>query len=152
MSKNKKLPHEGLHARIGRSKIHGVGVIAIVPIAKGTDLFPTDHDELTWVDETDLPDAPALRRFYDDFCIRKGSAYGCPRSFNELTAAWYLNHSDSPNVKCDANYRFFALRDIKEGEELTVDYSTYSENSFLQTERRANDAPQAKNRISAAGG
>ena len=129
MSKKKRLQHEGVYARIGRSRIHGVGVIAIAPIAKDTDLFPTDQSDLTWVDKADLPDAPALRKFYDDFSIRKGNAYGCPRNFNELTPAWYLNHSDLPNVRCDANYRFFALRDIEEGEELTVDYTTYSDSS-----------------------
>jgi len=44
-----------------------------------------------------------------------------------LTPAWYLNDSQTgPNVYCDAHYDFFAMRDIKEGEELKADYSTYS--------------------------
>jgi SET domain-containing protein len=136
MTKKQRLPHEGVYARIGRSKIHGVGVIAIAPIAKGTDLFPTDKSDVKWVEEADLPESPALRKFYHDFCIHNGRTYGCPRSFNELTAAWYLNHSDQPNVRCDTKYRFFALRDIREGEELTVDYRTYSDDSFLNSENR----------------
>ena len=131
MSEKRRLPHDEVYARIGRSNIHGVGVIAITRIAKGTDLFPTDLGDLTWVDKAELPDSAALRRLYDDFCIRKGSAYGCPRSLNELTVAWYLNHSDLPNVRCDATYRFFALRDIEDGEELTVDYTTYSDRRTL---------------------
>lgn len=128
MSKADTQPHEGVYVRIGPSKIHGVGVIAIVPIKKGTDLFPHDQSELTWIKVDDLPAMhPSHRRLYDDFCVRKGDTYGCPSSFSELTASWYLNHSDSPNVECGSEYRFFALRDISEGEELTVDYRTYSE-------------------------
>jgi SET domain-containing protein len=57
----------------------------------------------------------------------KGERYGCPATFNSLTPSWYLNHSTTPNLRCDENYDFFALRTVKPGEELTVDYSTYSE-------------------------
>ena len=69
-----------------------------------------------------------IKKLYVDFCIKKGTKYGCPRNFNQLTTAWYLNHSNSPNVVSgDKNYNFFAKRNINKGEELTADYSTYSE-------------------------
>ena len=71
--------------------------------------------------------ASALRDLYDDFAIIKNDKYGSPRNFDLLTTSWYLNHSDNPNVAADKHYRFYALRDIKEGEELTVNYRTYSE-------------------------
>jgi hypothetical protein len=45
----------------------------------------------------------------------------------DLTVSWYLNSSSRPNVGCDKHCRFFALRDIKCGEEVTVDYRTYNE-------------------------
>lgn len=57
----------------------------------------------------------------------KDNKYGCPKNFNQLTIAWYLNNSTDPNVGCDSNYNFFALRNIKKGEEITADYSTYSD-------------------------
>ncbi|PYJ84527.1 MAG: hypothetical protein DME22_12480 [Verrucomicrobia bacterium] len=98
------MPHEQVYARIGRSKIHGVGVFAIRDIPKGTKIFPDDDSELIW-----------------------GETYGPPNSFNLMTVAWYLNHSKTPNVGCDKDYTFFALRDIKKGEELTADYHTYNE-------------------------
>jgi SET domain-containing protein len=45
--------------------------------------------------------------------------------------AWYLNEPNEgarPNVRFgEESSDFFALRDIKLGEELTVDYSTYSD-------------------------
>lgn len=128
MSKVTPLPHHSVYVRIGQSKIHGVGLIAIVRIKKDTDLFPNDQSELTWIKVDNLQKMrPAYRKLYDDFCVRKGDAYGCPHNFNELTVSWYLNHSELPNVRCDSKYHFFAIRDIQVGEELTVDYRTYSE-------------------------
>jgi hypothetical protein len=44
-----------------------------------------------------------------------------------MTVAWYLNHSKTPNVGCDQDYTFFALRNIRNGEELTADYHTYNQ-------------------------
>ena len=54
---------------------------------------------------------------------------GALPSFNQLTPGMVLEPlKNNPNVRCDDNYDFFALRDIKKGEELTADYSKYSEN------------------------
>ena len=66
---------------------------------------------------------------YDDFCVIKdnGKQYGCPQNFNQLTMAWYMNHSDTPNVEIDENYDFRASIEIKDGEELTINYKTFSE-------------------------
>ena len=67
-------------------------------------------------------------KLYDDFCIIKGNKYGCPINFNSLTVGWYLNESkENPNVRATNDYDFIAIRDIKKGEELTVDYSTFSD-------------------------
>jgi hypothetical protein len=123
-----KLPHEGVYARVQASKIHGVGAFAIRRIPIGTYIFPDDDDELVWIDKGSLENLSAEdRKLYDDFCIIRGDLYGCPRSFNKLTPTWYLNESSTPNTAADREYRFYALRDIDEGEELTVDYSTYSD-------------------------
>jgi hypothetical protein len=85
---------------------------------------------MLWVGEGDLPRTPRqVRRLYDDFAVVKDKRYGCPKNFNRLTMSWYLNEprkGQRPNVR-ETNYDFFALRDIKAGEELTVDYSTYSD-------------------------
>ena len=123
-------PHDGVFTRLAVSKLHGVGVFAIRRIKKGTYIFPDDKGRLQWLNLEQLKKLPKeVRRLYDDFCIIKdgGALYGCPRSFNNLTVSWYLNESKKPNVGCDKNYNFYALRDIKTGEELTADYSTYNE-------------------------
>jgi SET domain-containing protein len=108
-------------------------VFAIRRIKKGTLIFPDDNQEIKWIKSEDLRNLPPeIRRLYDDFCIIKddGKTYGCPSSFNQLTVSWYLNeprHPQKPSVECRDDYMFYALRDIAVGEELTVDYLTYSE-------------------------
>jgi SET domain-containing protein len=127
-SNNLVLPHEGVFARLQPSPIHGVGVFAIRNIPEGTYIFPDDDEELVWIDKRELRRLSSeQRKLYEDFCIIKGDLYGCPRSFNKLTVAWYFNESPTPNMASDSAYRFFATRDIKKGEELTVDYDTYSD-------------------------
>jgi SET domain-containing protein len=126
MSSN--FPHTGVYTRIAPSKIHGVGVIAILPIPKGKYIFTGDDDELCWINKNLLKGLPKeIKKLYSDFCIKKGNMYGCPKNFNEMTPAWYLNHSSNPNVGCDKDYNFYTLRSIKKEEELTVDYQSYSE-------------------------
>jgi SET domain-containing protein len=128
------MPHTGVYTRIGVSTIHGVGVIAICNIRKGARIFGADNDvPLVEVPEEQVKRLPAeIQKLYDDFCPvkvkRSGRIYVCPKSFNSMTVSWYLNHSaKDPNVRCDKNYDFFAIRAIRPGEELTVDYRTYGE-------------------------
>lgn len=123
-------PHYGVYTRIRPSRHGGVGVFAIRDIPKRTQLFYGDDDEIVWVDWGTIRRLPKeVRKLYEDFCIikNKGRIYGCPANFNRLTVAWYLNSSSKPNVVCDGDFRFFAKRNIRAGEELTVDYSTYNE-------------------------
>jgi SET domain-containing protein len=128
-----KLPHDGVYTRITCSRIHGVGVKAIRRIRKGILIFPDDNEPIIWIEADKLKRlSKTLRRLYSDFCIIQdgGKTYGCPKSFNRLTVAWYLNRPKAgakPNVGCREDYTFYALRDIKPGEELTVDYRTFSE-------------------------
>jgi hypothetical protein len=95
---------------------------------KGTYVFGDDDHEIIWVDKKlveTLPDP--IKHLYYEFAIIKREKYGAPETFNGLTIAWYVNHAETPNLASDSEYRFYALRDISAGEELTVDYRTYSE-------------------------
>jgi len=124
----KKFPHDSLYTRLKPSSIHGVGVFAITEIPKGTYVFPDDDEAIVWVDKKDVEHLPpAIKEFYEDFAIIKGDKYGSPRHFDALTTSWYLNHSTRPNIAADKQYKFYALRDIQAGEELTADYRTYSD-------------------------
>jgi SET domain-containing protein len=134
IKKKKVLPHENVYTRFGISKIHGVGVFAIIDIPINTSIFSNDKSEMVWFNEEELELQKLSEEFknlYKDFCVilKKGDSkvYGCPDNFTNLTISWYLNHSKTPNVYCDQEYNFLTLRDIKAGEELTVDYDTYSD-------------------------
>ena len=123
-------PDMGVCARVQPSPIHGCGAFAIVAIPKGAYPFGAEDDELQKVPVGDVQSLPlAVQKLYTDFCVflPGGKAYLCPQSFNELGVGWYVNHSTTPNLVCDTQYRFMAVRDIAAGEELTVDYSTYCE-------------------------
>lgn len=134
MSRKSNFPHFGVYTRIKRSKVdkNGVGVFAIRSIKKGTNIFSTDTAKMVPVDGKQIKRLPKeIKKLYEDFCVIKkkknGKTYLCPRNFNVLTVAWYINDSDDPNVRCDKYYDFFALRNIRAGEELTAEYSTYSD-------------------------
>jgi hypothetical protein len=128
-----KLPHEGVWVRLGVSPIEGIGVFAIRPIPGGTDIFAYDRVPLVWVDRAELDRAgltEAERALYRDFGINRGETIGCPANFHNLTPGWYLNEpepGDSANVSTPDGLTFLAARDIEEGEELTIDYESFSE-------------------------
>jgi len=137
-------PHERVYTRLGNSDIHGVGVFAIRKIRKGVRLFDGDDDGMVWLDIADTKSpSQRIEKLYTDFAVNKGGRYGCPPSFNRLTPAWYLNDSrTNPNVRCDENYEFFALRGIKAGEELTVDYSRFNDPTLQLTKRKRRSRPK----------
>lgn len=118
---------------MGISEIHDIGVFAIADIDENTPLFEFDNTEMVWINADEITNIPPkLKKFYDDFCVIKNdkTLYGCPSNFNQLTMAWYMNHSDTPNVKIDKEYNFFANKLIKDGEELTINYKDFSEYSI----------------------
>ncbi|MBA3975225.1 MAG: hypothetical protein C0504_13545 [Candidatus Solibacter sp.] len=120
------LPHEDVHARLGVSEIHGIGVFAIAPIAEGVHLFGPETGGIRAV-AAEIVDglSDEKRRLYLDFCVPHGGSYHAPASFNELTIAWYLNHGERPNVACTQDEGFVAVRAIGAGEELTIDYRAF---------------------------
>lgn len=127
------LPHDGVYTRLGPSGVDpdGVGVFAIRDIKKGTYLFEPDDAPVVWIQAHRVSGLPReIRELYSDFGPFVKGKYGVPPSFNKLTVAWYVNEpkeGDEPNVGCDENLKFYALRDISKGKELTVDYSKYCE-------------------------
>lgn len=129
----KQFPHENAYTRLAPSKIHGVGIFAICDISKGTNVFGNDKSQMFWFDKAEIDQlglSHDIKKLYEDFCVVENGKYGCPENFNSLTIGWYLNRpleGEEPNMYCDENFDFIASRDIKKGEELTVDYSTYSE-------------------------
>jgi hypothetical protein len=120
--------HAGVYTRLLKST-HGIGVFAVKDIPEGTNVFAGDTNEMREIDKNDFAQVePAIRQLYEDFCVWKDGKIRGPANFNNLTVGWYLNHSDTPNVRCDEHsYDFIATRCIKKGEEITADYTTYDD-------------------------
>lgn len=126
MPTKRPLPHDGVYARIGVSRLHGVGVIAVRAIPKGALVFRGEDERAVWLQRSTvraLP--PALRALYEDFGMVDGDRIGVPPSLNRLSVGWYVNHADAPNLVAGDDGRFRALRRIRAGEELTADYRTF---------------------------
>jgi hypothetical protein len=124
----KNMPHDQVYCRLRPSPLHGVGVFAIRKIPAGLCPFADDEGEFIKVPKSALEGMePELRRLYEDFCVFEGDTVWCPTSFNLITPSYFLNESKTPNMRCGDDDNFYALRDIEPGEELTVDYDTYSD-------------------------
>ena len=104
---------------------HGIGVFATHDIKAETYLrLFGDEEETTDVSivrkKKDVPE------FFKQYCVSRGGTLRCPKDFGCMEVGWHLNHSKTPNVY-HRNYNYYALRDIKTGEEITIDYNTFEE-------------------------
>ena len=110
------------------SPIEGIGVFAIRDIPKGCrDMFskPDPPDYWIAVARSDIDSLPQhARHLVENYCLYDAEHYFVPRDgFKKMDLVCYLNHAAVPNVQSieDGDY-FVALRDIKAGEELLIDY------------------------------
>lgn len=127
--------------RPGASSIAGVGVIAIREIPAGTDPFCERELGLQFTsvpadliaDDPQIPDG--VKRFVTDMMSKKDGRRKIPvAGFNSISPTFLLNHSETPNIALDADGFWITLRQIQEGEELTVDYRTYNDADELAFE------------------
>ncbi|MES2331749.1 MAG: SET domain-containing protein [Bacteroidota bacterium] len=108
------------------SSTHGIGVFAICDIPKGTrSIFSKDSGNyipLSFVEVEQLP--PHSKNFIETYYLYDESHYFIPaHGCKVMDMANYLNHSSEPNIiSVEEGLWFEALRNIKEGEELFVDY------------------------------
>lgn len=122
--------YEVRNTRLGR------GLFACQPIAPGTRLFNEDD----WVDEAEARAftvltpkqldglSPALRKTF--------VCYGYNTALEEVTGTFhpeavrhpvnFINHSCDPNLGYDGVDAIVALHGISPGEEIRMDYGTYS--------------------------
>jgi SET domain-containing protein len=106
---------------IAQSGIHGVGLFAGAPIARGTVVWGFDPP----VDQRFTPDdvkqmPPMMKTFLSRYAYSdRGTLVLCGDH------ARFMNHSPQPNCGNDPTRQYtLALRDIAEGEELTDNYVT----------------------------
>jgi SET domain-containing protein len=108
------------------SGIHGIGVFAIRDIPKGCrDMFSKGAGEWIKVPRHEVDALPKHSKdLVENFCLYDEENYFIPDyGFKLMDLVVYLNHSDMPNIiSINEGEYFETIRDIKEGEELLVDY------------------------------
>ncbi len=111
---------------------HGVGVVATRLIPRGTDPFKycDPFGGVIELPEAELEafDAPEVaKKLVRDFCVLQNGIYFVPSyGIDAIDKSFFLNHSEDPNMGAlRGGEDFVALRDIKEGEELTANYHEY---------------------------
>lgn len=106
---------------------HGVGVFTVHDIKKDTPMrLFGDTNPRRILKKSEVPEQ------FKDFCADRGDTMICPPDFGYMPLGWYLNHSQDANTEprggyLEDGYHFFAKRDIKVGEEITIDYNTLEE-------------------------
>ena len=110
------------------SPIAGIGVFAIKDIPKGCRaMFSKPDTKDNWIKISKkevglLP--PHSRHLIENYCLYDEADYFVPDyGFKKIDVSLFLNHSETPNIISiqDGDY-FETTRDIKEGEELFLDY------------------------------
>ena len=108
---------------LDKSKIHGVGVFSKENINKGRKIKEERPEFEMEFNKNKLPSMPlALAKLIDTHAHERklGSGILVLGLDNEK----YLNHSNDPSVDDDG----IALRDIKIGDEITIDYRDFDDN------------------------
>jgi SET domain-containing protein len=120
------------------SPFGGIGVFAIHDIPAGTHLF-NKNCETRRMKVKDVPSSLIQYCIYisDEECI-------CPERFDRMEIGWYLNHSSTPNIakmnpqsnaEAKENFEertFYALHDIKAGDEILIDYNILDEPEHMK--------------------
>jgi SET domain-containing protein len=103
----------------------GIGVFAMHDIKNG-DYLRLFGDEKKFEHRIRILDKKNVPEFFQSYCMDRNDKIICPLDFGSMPVGWYLNHSKNPNA-AHKNYHFYAIRDIKEGEEILADYNSLEE-------------------------
>ena len=119
ISKNTKL-------RLKPSKVcDGVGLFSIVEIKKDEIIFDdvtADDIYIRWDEIPDLRDE--VKNYLNSMCNSDKNGLYLSRTPNNINLAYFVNHSDNPNVFHDLELdRFIAIKDIGVDEEIVCVYN-----------------------------
>ena len=110
-----------LYTYLAPSKVcGGVGVFSLVDIPKGTIIWK-ERQEAVKVPWDKIPDWMEEHITSLTWCDEEGFWIDC--DLDRIYQAYYVNHSDDPNLGVDEEEFYIAIRDIKKDEELLYRYS-----------------------------
>jgi SET domain-containing protein len=107
---------------LGASKIDGIGCFPDITIRKGEFVRVFAPEDSRWV-PLKKAEASPHNKLIKRFGIRVARGYWTPINFLRISVGWYMNHSETPNLQSDdGDVTYYALADIRPGEEVTMDY------------------------------
>jgi hypothetical protein len=112
--------------RLKPSKVcDGVGLFAIRPIKKGDVLLQDVTADTTFIQWAELPGLHQdVKSYLNTMCNSTTDGIFLSRTPNNINLAYFVNHSDSPNVTHNLTLdEFVALRDIEVDEEIVCVYT-----------------------------
>lgn len=141
MKKRTYLPHSWIDSRltVGKSKIQGKGIIAKAPIAIGEKLMEWGGRLIkrSEIDEN-IHRLQTLVPIDDDLFL------GLPVSDKTETIDEYLNHSCDPSAWLIDEVTVIARKNLKVGDEITIDSSTWDADEEWEFLERGNCTCQTK--------
>jgi SET domain-containing protein len=111
-----------IHLILKPSPIQGIGVFTLAPIKKNQKIPLSAENDARIIPESELARLPKVYHQYHVPDVEQN--WWGPRDYHCMSIGWYLNHSKNPNLDVATN--FVAVRRIKKGEELTIDYSYWN--------------------------
>ena len=110
-----------LYTYLAPSKVcDGVGVFSLCDIPKGTIIWK-ERQEPVKVPWDKIPKWMEDNIVSLTWCDEEGFWIDC--DLDRIYQAYYVNHSDDPNLGVDEEDFYIAIRDIKKDEELLYRYS-----------------------------
>ena len=110
-----------LYTYLAPSKVcGGVGVFSLCDIPKGTIIWK-ERQEVVKVPWDKIPEWMEDNIVSLTWCDEEGFWIDC--DLDRIYQAYYVNHSDDPNLGVDEEDFYIAIRDIKKDEELLYRYS-----------------------------
>jgi hypothetical protein len=127
MTPKQKIKKEILHdivVKLAPSKIPnaGVGVFTLTPIEKGETVFRPDKNEfIEWESLKGIESN--IFAHIKSVCNHNDYGFWIDCSINKIGSAYYVNHSNTPNLHHDLELDIFtSIKNIQIGEELTCEY------------------------------
>jgi SET domain-containing protein len=111
------------------SAIEGIGVFALRDIPKGCRSMFSEankiEEEYHSIPRAEIDKLPEhTKALVETYCLYDEDNYFVPGDgFKKMDLVYFLNHADQGNIISINDGEFFeAIRDIKKGEELVIDY------------------------------
>jgi len=108
---------------VAPSKIHGLGLFADEDIKAGTEVWRFDPSFDHSISENLLASYPEVTRDY-----LRHYGYARPGTSDlglDADHGRFMNHAENPNLESRPPEALFAKREIKKGEEITMNYSDH---------------------------